>query len=68
MREWLPGDHLALFESDVVDRLDFGEIEDDYLHLKGGRLGFHPSIMVKLLVYAYCVGVTVLVRLRRRSM
>ena len=57
MREWLPDDHLALFVSDVVDRLDLSEIEDEYLHLKGGRPGYHPRIMVKLLVYAYCVGV-----------
>ena len=53
----MPEDHLALFVSDVVDRLDLSEIEDKYLHLKGGRPGFHPSLMVKLLVYAYCVGV-----------
>ena len=57
MRKWLPDDHLALFVSDVVDRLDLSEIEDEYLHLKGGRPGYHPCMMVKLLVYAYCVGV-----------
>jgi transposase len=57
MRDWLPDDHLAWFVSDVVEQLDLTEIVDEYRHLKGGRPGFHPIMMVKLLVYAYCVGV-----------
>src|SRR5271157_3308117 len=57
MRSWLPDDHLAWFVSDMVDRLDLGVIVDEYLHLSGGRPGFHPSMMLKLLIYAYCVGV-----------
>src|SRR5208283_2458249 len=57
MRSWLPEDHLAWFVSDVVDRLDLSAIIDKYLHLSGGRPGFHPSMMLKLLVYAYCVGI-----------
>jgi transposase len=57
MRSWLPEDHLAWFVSDMVDRLDLVAIVDEYLHLSGGRPGFHPSMMLKLLIYAYCVGV-----------
>jgi transposase len=57
MRSWLPEDHLARFVSDVVDRLDLTEMMDEYLHLEGERPGFHPSMMLKLLVYAYCMGV-----------
>jgi len=57
MRSWLPEDHLAWFVSDVVDRLDLSSITDEYLHLAGGRPGFHPSMMLKVLIYAYCVGV-----------
>ena len=57
MRSWLPEDHLAWFVSDVVDRLDLSSITGEYLHLAGGRPGFHPSMMLKLLIYAYCVGV-----------
>jgi transposase len=57
MRSWLPEDHLAWFVSDVVDRLDLSTITDEYLHLAGGRPGFHPSMMLKVLIYAYCVGV-----------
>jgi len=57
LREWLPEGHLALFISDVVDMLDVSPImracekADDR-----GRAGYHPVMMVKLLVYAYCVG------------
>ena len=57
MRSWLPEDHLAWFVSDVVDRLDLSAVVDEYLHLSGGRPGFHPLMMLKLLIYAYCVGV-----------
>ena len=35
--------HLVFFVSDVVDRLDLSEIEDDYLHLKGGYYGTSSS-------------------------
>src|ERR1019366_3630868 len=57
LRAWVPEGHLALFISDVVDTLDLSRImsasskADDR-----GRAGYHPVMMVKLLVYAYCVG------------
>ena len=57
LREWLPADHLAGFISDVVDTLDLSEIIDDYDNSQGGQAPFHPVMMVKLLLYAYCVGV-----------
>jgi transposase len=67
MRSWLPEDHLAWFVSDVVDRLDVTGIIDEYLHLAGGRPGFHPSMMLKLLLYAYCVGVPSSRQIERRT-
>ena len=57
LRSWLPENHLAWFVSDMVDGLDLSRIEGHYDHLKGGKPGFHPSMMVKVLIYAYCVGV-----------
>jgi len=57
LREWLPADHLANFISDVVDALDLSEIIDAYDNSQGGQAPFHPVMMVKLLLYAYCVGV-----------
>jgi len=67
MRSWLPDDHLAWFVTDVVDRLDLSGFTEEYLHLAGGRPGFHPVMMVKLLVYAYCVGVPSSRRIERRT-
>ena len=57
LREWLPQDHLANFISDVVDTLDLSEIIAAYDNSQGGQASFHPVMMVKLLLYAYCVGV-----------
>jgi transposase len=57
LREWLPQEHLANFISDVVDTLDLSEIIDAYDNSQGGQASFHPVLMVKLILYAYCVGV-----------
>ncbi len=57
LREWLPSDHLANFISDVVDTLDLSEITNGYDNSQGGQAPFHPVLMTKLLLYAYCIGV-----------
>jgi len=57
MREWLPEGHLALFILDVVAELDLSEIYAVYEAKDArGRAGYHPAMMVALLVYAYCTG------------
>lgn len=58
VRKWLPEDHLAFFISDMVDSLDLSEITDQYAHENGGHPAYHPSMMVKLLFYGYCKGIT----------
>ena len=58
MRDWLPEDHLAWFILDVVSQLDLGAIEDAIQSKDArGQRPYHPSMMVSLLVYAYCTGV-----------
>jgi transposase len=57
MREWLPDDHLAYFISDVVDHLDLSGIMERYAGEERGYPPYHPAMMVKVLLYAYCVGV-----------
>jgi transposase len=57
LRDWLPENHLANFISDVVDALDLSEIINAYDNSQGGQASFHPVMMVKLILYAYCVGV-----------
>lgn len=54
--DWLPEDHLAYFISDTVDALDISEIEVAYRSSGAGTLPYHPRLMLKLLIYSYCVG------------
>src|SRR5215208_6325202 len=56
MRDWLPEGHLALFVSDVVDELDLAAIVRAYDGDERGQPPYHPAMMVKLLLYAYCTG------------
>src|SRR5436305_3117226 len=58
LREWLEEGHLAYFILDVVETLDLSEIYASYDGSRGGRPGFDPRLLVGLLVYGYCVGLT----------
>jgi len=57
IREWLPGHHLVYFLSDVVDHLDLSAIVKPYTDEERGYPPYHPVMMVKVLLYAYCIGV-----------
>jgi transposase len=57
LRDWLPENHLVYFVSDVVDQLDLSGIESFYEKDDRGQPPYHPRMMTKVLVYAYCVGV-----------
>ena len=57
LRQWLRPDHLALYVSDVVEALDLSGILKVYEEGDGrGRPPYHPVLMVKLLIYGYCIG------------
>lgn len=56
LRDWLRADHLVHFVSELVDELDLGAIESCYEAETRGQPPYHPRLMVKLLVYGYCVG------------
>ncbi len=56
LQDWLPKGHLAYFISDVVDYLDLSAIMSCYGEEKGYP-PYHPVMMVKVLLYAYCIGV-----------
>jgi len=58
LRDWLPEGHLTLFLSDVVEEgLDLTPILATYETGDGrGQPPYHPALMVKLLLYAYCTG------------
>jgi transposase len=57
MTHWLPQEHLVYFVRDVVGQMDLSPIYASYDGSKGGYPGYHPEMMVALLIYAYCVGV-----------
>ena len=66
LRDWLPDDHLAYFVSDVVDALDLSRITSPYEKEDRGYPPYHPVMMTKVLVYAYCVGIFSSRRIQRR--
>ena len=66
LRDWLPEGHLAYFVSDLIDAMDLGEIEAYYEREDRGYPPYHPRMMVKVMVYGYCVGVFSSRRLQKR--
>lgn len=66
LQDWLPADHLAYFISDVVDQLDLSPITRRNLGEERGYPPYHPRMMVKVLLYAYCVGAPSSRRIERR--
>jgi transposase len=57
LRDWLPENHLSYFVSDVIDNLDLSEIDSVYEKEDRGYPPYHPHMMTKVLVYAYCIGI-----------
>ena len=66
LQEWLTDDHLAYFISDVVDQLDISEVTARYERERRGGPPYHPRMMVKVLLYGYCVGVASSRRIAQR--
>lgn len=57
MREWLPADHLVWFLLDTLDAVDTSDF-DRCRRLGGaGAPGYDPTMLLGLLMYAYCRGV-----------
>jgi len=58
LKDWIKEGHLALFISDTVDVLDLSDLFAGYEHeTDRGNLAYHPAMMLKVLLYGYCVGV-----------
>jgi transposase len=66
LRHWLPEDHLVYFVSDLVDELDLSAILRVYEAEERGFPPYHPIMLTKVLVYAYCVGIFSSRRIQRR--
>jgi len=57
LQDWLPEGHLAYFISDTIDTLDLSAFHARYASGGPRNQPFHPTMMVKVLVYAYATGV-----------
>ena len=57
LQEWLPEGHLAYYISDSIDSLDLSAFHARYAGGGSRNQPFHPSMMVKVLVYGYATGV-----------
>lgn len=58
LQDWLPEDHLARFVGDLVKSLDLSSFYRGYEKDGRGQAAYHPMMMVRLLLYGYCIGVT----------
>jgi transposase len=66
VKDWLPDDHLAYFVSDLADELDLSAIVSPYETEERGFPPYHPVMLTKVLLYAYCVGVFSSRKIERR--
>ena len=57
LHDWLPEGHLARFIADVVEELDLKAVYQSYEGDGRGLAAYQPSMMIRLLVYGYCLGV-----------
>lgn len=57
--------HLSCFIHEIVERLDISKIEKSYS--EEGQPGYHPKLLLKVWLYAYCLGVTSSRRVAQRT-
>src|SRR5437867_2863420 len=68
LHDWLPEDHLARFVADLVPSLDLSEFYASYEEKDGrGQAAYHPVMMVRLLIYGYCIGVVSSRQIEKRT-
>ena len=68
IRDWLPEKHLARFILDLVDTLDLSDLMHAYIHnTDAGRSGYHPKMLLGLVLYAYCTGTRSSRQIERRT-
>ena len=59
LQDWLPESHLARFIAEVVEQLNLDGILSTYARKDDrGRQGYHPEMLVRLLLYGYAIGLT----------
>ena len=66
LEDWLPSDHLAWFLLDAVGEMDLLPFYAKHREDGWGAPAFEPTMMVTLLLYAYCIGERSSRRIERR--
>ena len=66
MRDWLREDHLVWFLIDAVHHMDLSAFFGAYRSDGTGQRAHHPIIMLSVLLYGYCEGVTSSRKLEKR--
>ncbi len=66
LRDWLPEDHLAYFVADLVDELDLQAIHKTYGGVTRGTVPYDPRMLVRVLLYAYAMGIPASRQIARR--
>jgi len=56
LRDWVPEDDLSWFILDAVGQMDLSAFYMKYRFDGTGATAYEPSMMVSLLLYAYCMG------------
>jgi transposase len=56
IREWVSEDQLVWFVLDAVEQMDISEFYTAYREDGKGGSAFEPSMMLSLMLYAYCIG------------
>jgi len=69
--EWVKEGSLARFVSEAMDEMDReGKLDSFYHGYRAdgwGQAAYHPLMMIKVLLYGYCLGVTSSRKCQRRS-
>jgi transposase len=53
--ELVSKDHFVRFLDKIVEQLDFSELYQSYT--EEGNTAYHPKMLIKILIYAYSIGV-----------
>ena len=68
LQDWLPEEHLARFIADLAMGLDLSIIFGLYERRDGrGKAAYHPLMMVRVLLYGYCLGIMSSRRIERAT-
>ena len=55
--EMISSDHIARLLNQVIGEMDLSSIASTYSNELGGQKAYHPTMMLKVLVYGYLIGV-----------